>query len=67
MDHGAGLATVYAHAAGLVVEKGDLVQRGQTLGHIGETGERGPYLYFELRDGGKPVDPGGWLRLPLQR
>jgi septal ring factor EnvC (AmiA/AmiB activator) len=62
VDHGGGLASVYAHAAGLVVEKGEQVTRGQTLGHLGETGERAPYLYFELRDGGKPVDPEGWLR-----
>ena len=62
VDHGGGLASVYAHAAGLVVEKGEQVTRGQTLGHLGETGERAPYLYFELRDAGKPVDPQGWLR-----
>lgn len=62
VDHGGGVASVYAHAAGLVVEKGEQVQGGQTLGHVGDTGERAPYLYFELRDGGKPVDPEGWLR-----
>lgn len=62
VDHGAGLASVYAHAAGLVVEKGEQVARGQTLGHLGDTGERAPFLYFELRDGGKPVDPEGWLK-----
>jgi septal ring factor EnvC (AmiA/AmiB activator) len=63
VDHGGGLASVYAHAAGLVVEKGEQVARGQTLGHLGETGgERAPSLYFELREGGKPVDPERWLR-----
>ncbi len=62
VDHGGGVASVYAHAAGLVVEQGEQVTRGQTLGHLGETGARAPSLYFELRDGGKPVDPLGWLR-----
>jgi len=62
VDHGAGVASVYARAAGLVVEKGEQVTRGQTLGHVGETGERVPSLYFELREGGRPVDPEGWLR-----
>jgi septal ring factor EnvC (AmiA/AmiB activator) len=62
VDHGMGVASVYAHAAGLVVEKGEQVASGQTLGHVGDTGERSPYLYFELREGGKPVDPEGWLR-----
>ena len=65
VDHGAGVATVYAHAAGLVVEKGEQVARGQTLGHVGETGDRAPYLYFELREGGKPGRSGGLAHAPL--
>ena len=63
VDHGGGVASVYAHADVLVVAKGESVVRGQQLGKVGETGSlRGPYLYFEMRDGGKPVDPAGWLR-----
>ncbi len=63
VDHGAGLLSVYAHAAVLLVEQGDQVQRGEPLGKVGETGSlRGPYLYFEIRQDGKPVDPTIWLR-----
>ena len=46
----------------LLVEQGEAVDRGQTLGKVGDTGSlRGPYLYFELRQEGKPVDPAPWL------
>lgn len=63
VDHGRGVASVYAHADVLLVAKGERVLRGQKLGEVGETGSlRGPYLYFEIRDGGKPVDPARWLR-----
>jgi murein DD-endopeptidase MepM/ murein hydrolase activator NlpD len=63
VDHGSGVASVYAHADVLLVEPGEAVVRGQQLGRVGDTGSlEGPYLYFEIRDGGKPVDPAGWLR-----
>jgi septal ring factor EnvC (AmiA/AmiB activator) len=63
VDHGNGVATVYAHAGVLVVEPGDAVVRGQPLGQVGDSGSlRGPYLYFELRVAGKPEDPANWLR-----
>jgi septal ring factor EnvC (AmiA/AmiB activator) len=63
VDHGHGVISVYAHAEVLLVESGQVVTRGQELGKVGESGSlRGPYLYFELRDAGKPVDPASWLR-----
>ncbi len=63
VDHGDELLSIYAHASVLLVGKGDRVAQGQPLGKVGDTGSlRGPYLYFELRDRGKPVDPATWLR-----
>jgi len=63
VDHGNGIVSVYAHAAVLLVEAGSEVQRGQELGKVGDSGSlRGPYLYFELRDTGRAVDPSSWLR-----
>jgi septal ring factor EnvC (AmiA/AmiB activator) len=63
VDHGGGVLSVYAHAGVLLVSQGDDVVRGQELGRVGDSGSlRGPYLYFELRDGGRPVDPAAWLR-----
>ena len=63
LDHGQGVVSVYAHAAVLLVAVGDPVARGQELGRIGDSGSlRGPLLYFEIREGGKPSDPARWLR-----
>jgi septal ring factor EnvC (AmiA/AmiB activator) len=63
VDHGNGIVSVYAHAGVLLVSAGQDVTRGQELGRVGDSGSlRGPYLYFELRDTGRPVDPASWLR-----
>jgi len=63
VDHGNGVLSVYAHASVLLVEAGQAVTRGQSMGRVGDTGSlRGPYLYFELRVDGKPTDPAVWLR-----
>jgi murein DD-endopeptidase MepM/ murein hydrolase activator NlpD len=58
VDHGEGLATVYAHLGGLVVEEAETVERGDTIGFVGATGKSfGPHLHFEVRVHGTPVDP----------
>ncbi len=63
LEHGGGLLSIYAHASALLVEPGEEVLRGQLLGTIGDTGSlRGPFLYFELRRDGRPIDPAEWLR-----
>lgn len=63
VDHGHAVVSIYAHAGVLLVAAGDDVLRGQDIGRVGESASlRGPYLYFELRDAGRPVDPSTWLR-----
>jgi septal ring factor EnvC (AmiA/AmiB activator) len=63
VDHGHGVVSVYAHAGVLLVESGQDVLRGQDMGRVGDSGSlRGAYLYFEMRDGGRPIDPSAWLR-----
>jgi murein hydrolase activator len=63
VDHGNGVVSIYAHAAVLLVEAGESVVRDQELGRVGDSGSlRGVYLYFEMREAGKPVDPSTWLR-----
>jgi septal ring factor EnvC (AmiA/AmiB activator) len=63
VDHGSGVMSIYAHASVLVVEEGSRVVTGERLGLVGETGSlAGPFLYFELRRDGKPIDPVPWLR-----
>jgi septal ring factor EnvC (AmiA/AmiB activator) len=41
---------------------GEEVEAGALLGTVGDTGSlKGPYLYFEVREKGRPVDPRAWL------
>ncbi len=50
IDHGDGKHTLYAHAQRLQVKVGDVVQKGQQIGLIGDTGNTtGPHLHFEVR------------------
>lgn len=62
LDHGEGYYTLYAHLDELAVEPGARVREGDTLGTVGDTGSlKGPYLYFEIRSGPKPLNPAVWL------
>ena len=63
IDHGEGLTTVYAHQSRIVVAVGQGVNKGDTIGYIGSTGNAtGPHLHFEVRKQGTPVDPMLYLR-----
>ncbi len=65
IDHGGGMFSLMAHLATLDRAVGDEVRRGDQLGTVGDTGSlKGSYLYFELRDGQKPLDPEPWLAKP---
>ena len=62
LDHGGGWFSLYAHLASLDRAVGEQVSRGDALGTVGDTGSlKGSYLYFELREGQKPLDPEKWL------
>jgi murein DD-endopeptidase MepM/ murein hydrolase activator NlpD len=64
IDHGGGLVTLYAHASELLVKEGDRVDPGQPILRVGSTGRAtGAHLHFEVRVGGKPVDPGRALKI----
>lgn len=63
IDHGGGLATLYAHQSRIVVSAGTNVVRGETIGYVGCTGFcTGPHLHFETRENGTAVDPMKYLR-----
>ncbi len=63
IDHGAGYFSLYAHLSQLAVTKGNPVLAGQIVGKLGDTGSlKGPYLYFEVREDGRAVDPEKWIR-----
>jgi len=56
--HADGWLTAYAHNDAVLVRRGDVVQRGQTIARVGSTGNVAePQLHFEVRRHSKPVDP----------
>jgi murein DD-endopeptidase MepM/ murein hydrolase activator NlpD len=61
VDHGLGLATLYAHLSSVEVAPGAAVARGQSLGRSGMTGlAGGDHLHFSVLVGGHPVNPIEW-------
>ncbi|MGH2813099.1 MAG: murein hydrolase activator EnvC family protein, partial [Actinomycetota bacterium] len=58
IDHGNGLATLYAHLSTVNVGPGSRVGKAWRVGGVGCTGYcTGPHLHFETRVKGDPVDP----------
>jgi murein DD-endopeptidase MepM/ murein hydrolase activator NlpD len=62
LDHGGGLQTCYAHLSSFAAGSGQSVSQGQVIGYVGCTGHcYGDHLHFEVRVGGAPTDPLGYL------
>lgn len=62
LDHGGGLQTCYAHQSSFAVGSGQSVAQGDVIGYVGCTGHcYGDHLHFEVRVGGAPTDPMGYL------
>jgi septal ring factor EnvC (AmiA/AmiB activator) len=63
LDHGDHYYTVYAHAEEVFKAKGDLVEAGEVIATVGDSGSMiGPALHFEVRHHGKPEDPLNWIK-----
>lgn len=61
LDHGQGLASVYAHLSQIQVSMGQEVDRGQVIGLSGQTGlAGGDHLHFGVLVGGVFVNPVEW-------
>jgi murein DD-endopeptidase MepM/ murein hydrolase activator NlpD len=62
IQHAGGIATAYAHNSSNSVSVGQSVGQGQTIAAVGCTGSCfGNHVHFEVRVGGSPVDPMGYL------
>lgn len=56
--HGNGYSTIYAHNMAHLVKVGGIVESGQPIAHLGQSGNaRGYHVHFEVRRNGKPVNP----------
>ncbi|MBV8910600.1 MAG: peptidoglycan DD-metalloendopeptidase family protein [Gammaproteobacteria bacterium] len=64
VDHGDGYLSLYGHNERLYKAAGEHVATGDTIAAAGDSGGSSrPELYFEIRKGGKPVDPRPWFRV----
>ena len=63
LDHGDGYLSLYGHNERLYKAVGEAVAAGDTIAAAGDSGGSSrPELYFEIRKGGKPVDPRPWFK-----
>ena len=60
IDHGSKYYTLYAHIARFAKQLGDSVTAAEVIAYSGYEGRDA--VYFEIRQGGKPLDPAGWLK-----
>jgi murein DD-endopeptidase MepM/ murein hydrolase activator NlpD len=62
VDHGFGLRTRYGHLNEAQVRLGDHVERGDTVGKIGNSGRStGPHLHYEVEVNGLCEDPKNYI------
>ncbi len=59
--HGKTLLSAYAHNARILVNEGQSVRCGQSIGEIGDSDADRVMLHFEIREFGRPVDPLNYL------
>lgn len=62
VQHPSGYESYYAHLDSIAVQTGVLVKPGDRIGTVGSTGHStGPHLHYEIRRGGKAIDPDEFL------
>ena len=57
LKHDATFLSAYAHNSRLLVKEGDVVNGGQKIAEIGDSGTDRFKLHFEVRKQGNPIDP----------
>jgi len=62
ISHSGGYLSLYGHAEVLYKSVGDWVAPGDVIAALADSEGAAAQLYFEIRQGRKPVDPKLWLR-----
>ncbi|MDP2945700.1 MAG: LysM peptidoglycan-binding domain-containing protein [Atribacterota bacterium] len=63
LSHDGGYSTVYGHNSVNLVKTGQSIKKGSVIAKVGRTGNAtGSHLHFEIRLGGKPVNPLSYLK-----
>ena len=58
IDHGLGLKTFYEHMEDITITQGDMVEKGQLIGHVGTTGySTGCHLHFQAMVKNQSINP----------
>lgn len=66
IKHNHGFYTRFAHLNSFTVQKGQLVNQGDLIGYVGNTGvTTGPHLHYEVHIGSDVVDPAKYLNVKL--
>ncbi|MGI9233086.1 MAG: murein hydrolase activator EnvC family protein [Woeseiaceae bacterium] len=62
VDHGEGYMTLYGYNETILKKAGDWVAPGDVIATVGDSGGQSETgLYFELRNGARPVNPRTWI------
>ena len=62
VDHGEGYMTLYGYNETLLKSAGDWVAPGDVIATVGDSGGQPVAgLYFEVRQGTRPVNPRSWV------
>jgi murein DD-endopeptidase MepM/ murein hydrolase activator NlpD len=63
VDHGYGVSTSYLHMSRSAVKEGMRIERGKTIGYVGDTGRStGPHLHYAVYINNVPVNPRKYLK-----
>ena len=58
ITHSDGYVTRYGHHKNVTVAVGQLVKKGEVIGHMGSSGRStGPHVHFEVLKNGRQVNP----------
>ena len=63
ISHGDGYTTRYGHNKTILVKKGDIIEKGQVIAKVGNTGRStGPHVHYEVTRNGKKLNPYRYIK-----